>query len=68
VGEVTEKSEKEIREELCKNDGMAIYIKGKMVVGVRPDNLVKVLEGLAERRLHFDWKYGLELARKGEGK
>jgi hypothetical protein len=41
--------------EIYKNDGMAIYIKGQMVIGVHPDNLINNLFHLSEGNLKLDW-------------
>jgi hypothetical protein len=68
VDEMTEKSEKVFHEELYKNNGMAIFVKGRMVVGIHPDDLIGILEGLSKENIKFDWSYSLEIARKGEGK
>lgn len=53
--------EKEVKKEiditdLYKNEGMAIFIKGKMVVGIYPDNLENNLKLLANGNMGFDWR------------
>lgn len=59
---------KKIVEDLYKNEGMAIYIKGKMAVGIYPDNLENNIENLDNGRMRFDWKGMLERVEEGKGK
>ncbi|MBW7632644.1 hypothetical protein P5609_012165 [Bacillus licheniformis] len=48
------RSDKET-EENCKNEGLAIYIKGKMVWGIPSENLNSNLEALIDGRLLINW-------------
>jgi hypothetical protein len=41
--------------EIYKNDGIAIYIKGQMVIGIHPDNLINNLFHLSEGNMKLDW-------------
>lgn len=43
-------------ESVYKEDGMAIYINGRMVIGIHPDNLINNLENLHTGNMKFDWK------------
>jgi hypothetical protein len=40
---------------IYKNEGMAIFIKGKMVIGIHPDNLINNLYNLSEGNMKVDW-------------
>jgi hypothetical protein len=44
-----------MNENIYKNEGMAIFIKGKMVIGIHPDNLINNLYNLAEKNMNLDW-------------
>lgn len=41
-------------------EGMAIFIKGQMVVGIYPDNLENNLRALESGDLGIDWGYFLK--------
>jgi hypothetical protein len=43
------------RADIYKNEGMAIFIKGKMAVGIHPDNLENNLKHLAIGAMGFNW-------------
>lgn len=43
------------KEDIYKNEGMAIFIKGKMVIGIHPDNLINNLYHLSEGNMKLDW-------------
>lgn len=43
-------------QEFYKKEGIAIFIKGKMVVGVHPDNVENNVEGLDNGAMKLDWK------------
>jgi hypothetical protein len=52
---------KEELENYYKNEGMVIYIKGKPVIMIHPDNLETNIENLSNGNMWFDW--GLMLHR-----
>jgi hypothetical protein len=43
-------------EEFYKNEGMAIYIKGKLAVGIHPDNLENNINALSKEDMKLNWK------------
>lgn len=45
----------QLNDDLYKNEGMAIYIKGKMVIGIHPKNLENNLMHLTNGNMSFDW-------------
>jgi hypothetical protein len=44
-----------LNEDLYKDEGLAIFIKGKMVIGIHPKNLENNLMHLAKGNMGFDW-------------
>jgi hypothetical protein len=46
---------KEVVEEMYKNEGMAIFIKGQMVIGIHPNNLESNLAALKDGSMKLDW-------------
>lgn len=60
--EVSETGDRVFREQ-----GMAIYIKGKMVVGIHPNNLQNNIDGLASDDLKFHWPTLLKNAETCQG-
>lgn len=39
-----------------KEEGIAIYVKGKLVYGIHPDNVENNVEALSNGTMGFDWK------------
>jgi hypothetical protein len=44
-------------DEFYRNEGIAIYCKGKMVYGIHPDNVDNNLKALSEGTMKFNWEY-----------
>ncbi len=42
------------------SEGLAIFIKGKMVIGIHPDNLENNIRNLTTGNMQIDWEYLLE--------
>ncbi len=56
------------RSDIYKDEGIAIYVKGKLVYGIHPDNVENNVEALDNGSLKFDWKQLLKNAEGGEEK
>ena len=48
-----------------KEEGIAIYVKGKLVYGIHPDNVENNVEALDNGSMKFDWKQLLKNAEEG---
>lgn len=44
-----------MRDDIYKNEGMAIFIKGKMVIGIHPNNLINNLSNLEKGNMSINW-------------
>lgn len=57
--QITEK-ENEVKKadvsDFYKEEGMAIFINGQMVIGIHPDNLENNLNALSDGTMKIDWK------------
>lgn len=53
-------------EEFYKNEGIAIFVKGKMMIGIHPDNLVNNTKALNDGQLKIDWELLLSRANRNE--
>ena len=42
------------------SEGLAIFIKGKMVIGIHPDNLTNNIRDLENGNMKINWGYLLE--------
>jgi hypothetical protein len=52
--------------DLFKEEGIAIYVKGKLVYGIHPDNVENNIEALDNGSMKFDWKQLLKNAEGGK--
>jgi len=46
------------------SEGAAVFIKGKMVIGIHPDNLENNIRNLATGNMKIDWERLLENSTK----
>lgn len=53
-------------ETFFKNEGIAIFVKGNMVLGIHPDNLENNAKALNNGAIGIDWELALELANKNK--
>jgi hypothetical protein len=52
---MTENKRQEL-EELIRNEGIAIFVKGKMVIGIHPDNVENNTKLLNSGDMKIDWE------------
>lgn len=48
------------KEDFYRNEGFAVFVKGKLILGVHPDNLENNAKHLNNGDMKIDWEYALK--------